>query len=285
VVATNVATTGQREKIEGYMSRIADQAYLREQQYPNASNLNDRIQIHARFSTNGYGWHEWIFDQLNLPERARVLELGCGPGRLWLANLARIPSDWDITLSDFSPGMLDEARRNLARSGRPFAFEVVDAQAIPFADASFDAVIANHMLYHVPDRPRALAEIRRVLRPGGRFYASTVGEAHLRELHDLSVRFDPALVWWGGATTDTFKLENAGEQIGRFFGHVWLRRYDDALVVTEAEPIVAFVASGDPGGTLAGPRRADFLRFVERQLAASGGAIRIQKDSGMFEAY
>jgi ubiquinone/menaquinone biosynthesis C-methylase UbiE len=277
--------TAAKKKIEERMSRIADQAYLRERQYHNASNLNDRIQIHVRFSTNRYGWLPWVFDQINLPERARVLELGCGPGHLWQQNLARVPAGWDITLSDFSPGMLDVARRNLAGSARRFAFEVVDALAIPFADASFDAVIANHMLYHVPDRPRALAEIRRVLRPGGRFYASTVGAAHLRELHDLSARFDPALVWWGGATTDTFKLENGAEQVDRFFQHVSLRRYDDALIVTEAEPIVAFVASGDPGGMLQGLRRADFLRFVERELAANGGAIRIQKDSGIFEAY
>jgi ubiquinone/menaquinone biosynthesis C-methylase UbiE len=266
-------------------TKINDQTYLREQQYRNAANLNDRIQIHARFSTNPYGWHEWVFDQLALPPNARVLELGCGPGRLWLANLARIPAGWDITLSDFSPGMLAEAQRTLAGAARPFAFEVVDAQAIPLGDASFDAVIANHMLYHVPDRPRALAEIRRVLRPDGRFYATTVGEAHLRELHDLSLRFDPALVWWGGSTADTFKLENGGEQIARVFEQMSLRRYEDALVVTEAEPIVAFIASGVPNDLLTGERRAEFLRFVEDELAASGGAIRISKDSGVFEAY
>jgi ubiquinone/menaquinone biosynthesis C-methylase UbiE len=267
------------------MSKIADQFYLRERQYHNASNLNDRIQIHVRFSTNTYGWLPWIFDQFDLPARCRVLELGCGPAHLWAQNIARLPPGWEVTLSDFSPGMLDEARRALAGTGRPFTFEVVDAQAIPFGDAAFDAVIANHMLYHVPDRPRALAEIRRVLRPGGRFYASTIGAAHLRELHDLARRFDPALAWWGGQSTDTFTLENGAAQIERFFSHVAVRRYEDSLVVTEAEPIVAFVASSDPSGLLEGERRAAFRAFVERELAANRGAIRIQKDSGLFEAY
>jgi ubiquinone/menaquinone biosynthesis C-methylase UbiE len=267
------------------MSKIADQTYLRERQYHNASNLNDRIQIHVRFSTNAYGWLPWVFDQLAPPPIARILELGCGPAHLWRENLARVPKGWDITLTDFSAGMLDEARRTLAGSSRPFAFEVVDAQAIPFADARFDAVIANHMLYHVPDCRRALGEISRVLKPGGRFYASTIGEAHLRELHELAQRFDPTLVWWSGRPGVGFQLENGGELIARFFSHVTLRRYEDSLIVTEAEPIVAFVASGDANGVLAGERRAAFRAFVERELAASGGAIRIRKDSGLFEAY
>jgi ubiquinone/menaquinone biosynthesis C-methylase UbiE len=232
------------------MSQIADQSYLKKQ-YQDASNLNDRIQIHVRFSTNRYSWHRWVFDQIELPEHAPVLELGCGPGRLWAENLERIPAGWQITLTDFSPGMLEEARRNLA-GARPFAFEVADAQAIPFGDATFDGVIANHMLYHVPDLPRVLAEIRRVLKPDGQFYATTIGETHLRELHDLAARFDPALVGWGGSLAHRFRLENGTAQLAPFFGHVVLRRYDDALVVTAAEPIVAFVASSDPCGLLKG---------------------------------
>src|SRR5258706_10720793 len=151
------------------MSKIADQDYLLNQQYRDASNLNARIQLHVRFSQNTYGWHRWVFDQLKASPQSRVLELGCGPGRLWSENAARIPPGWEITLSDFSPGMIAEAQRNLASAGHSFAFERVDAQSIPFADASFDMVIANHMLYHVPGRPEALAEIPRVLRSGWRF--------------------------------------------------------------------------------------------------------------------
>ncbi len=55
-------------------------------------------------------------------------------------------------------------------------FKEIDAQSIPFEDETFDAVIANHMLYHVPDRPKAIAEIKRVLKPGGRLIATTIGK-------------------------------------------------------------------------------------------------------------
>ena len=70
------------------MSIISNQTYLREQ-YKNAANLNDRIQLHVRFSTNPYDFHMWVFDQLKLGPDSRVLELGCGPGSLWRPNLAR----------------------------------------------------------------------------------------------------------------------------------------------------------------------------------------------------
>jgi ubiquinone/menaquinone biosynthesis C-methylase UbiE len=260
------------------MPHIADQTYLREQ-YKNASNLNDRIQLHVRFSTNPYDFHMWVFDQLKLAPDSRVLELGCGPGSLWRPNLARIPSGWQITLTDFSPGMLAEARANLAGT-HPFAFEQADAQAIPFADASFDAVIANHMLYHVPDRAKAFAEIRRVLRPSGRFYAATNGENHLRELHELVQQFDSTIGLWNRMT---FRLEGGAAELATQFPHVLLHRYESALVVTEAAPLVAFIASMI-GAELTGARRAEFTQLVEQRIAADG-AIHITKDTGLFEAY
>src|SRR5215212_9727134 len=215
------------------MPQIADQTYLREQ-YKNAANLNDRIQLHQRFSTNPYDFHMWVFDQLKLAANSHVLELGCGPGSLWRPNLARIPAGWQITLTDFSPGMLAEARANLA-GAHPFTFEQADAQALPFADTSFDAVIANHMLYHVPDRAKAFAEVRRVLRPAGHFYAATNGENHLRELHDLVRQFDPTIGMWRQPGDRTFTIEQAQSELSDHFAHVQLHRYESALVVTEAE--------------------------------------------------
>jgi SAM-dependent methyltransferase len=263
------------------MPQIADQIFLREQ-YKNASNLNDRIQLHQRFSTNPYDFQMWVFDQLKLADDSRVLEIGCGPGSLWRPNLGRLPAGWRITLTDFSPGMLDEARANLA-GARPFAFEQADAQVLPFGDGAFDMVIANHMLYHVPERPKAFAEIRRVLAPGGRFYAATNGATALQEIYDLARGFDPAIGLWSRPGSSSFTLESGGAELLQWFSHVVVRRQENALVVTEAEPLVAFVASF-AGDALAGARRAEFTRFVEQRLAADG-AIHITKDTGLFEAY
>ena len=106
-----LAQYAQTYKQEGlHMPQLSDQNYLLQQQYKDASNLNARVRLHARFSTNPYHWFLWIFDQFKIPGQARVLELGCGPADLWRMNLERIPPGWDITLSDFSSGMVDQAR-------------------------------------------------------------------------------------------------------------------------------------------------------------------------------
>lgn len=144
-------------------------------EYRDGSKLGTRVNLHDLFSTNRRGWYPWVFDQFDLPSESHILELGCGPGRLWQTNLDRIPDGWQITLSDFSPGMLAEARQNLSDAGHSFDFVVVEAQTISFEDNTFDAVVANHMLYHVPDRSQVYTDISRVLRPNGQLYATTTG--------------------------------------------------------------------------------------------------------------
>lgn len=264
------------------MSKLDDQQYLLNQQYQNASNLNARVALHARFSTNLVGWHGWVFDQFEFPDRCRVLELGCGPATLWQHNLQQLRSGWEITLSDFSSGMLAEARRTLGEHQKYFRFEQIDAQAIRFGDGRFDAVIANHMLYHVPDRPKAYAEIRRVLKPQGVFYAATNGPGHMRELRELLLRFDPALQLWDGKPEDWFNMENGKAELAEWFADVRLLRYPDGLAVTEAEPLIAYVVTTLPA-PLSAARRAELTRFVEQEIARDG-AIRITKESGLFVA-
>ncbi|MCB0080887.1 MAG: class I SAM-dependent methyltransferase, partial [Caldilineaceae bacterium] len=114
-------------------------------QYATSANLDARIYLHAHFSTNSYGWLPWLFDHLlALPADATILELGCGTGQLWAQNADRIPTGWNLILSDQSPGMLDTASAALAHLSRPLLFEQIDAQHIPYEEGRFDAVIANH---------------------------------------------------------------------------------------------------------------------------------------------
>ena len=107
------------------MTRTIDPHYLKSQQYQNSLNLEARMRLHQRFSTNKYGWPKWVFDHLAIPSESRILELGCGTALLWLENSGRIPEDWSITLSDFSPGMLQQAQLNLQGIGRKFNFKMI----------------------------------------------------------------------------------------------------------------------------------------------------------------
>jgi ubiquinone/menaquinone biosynthesis C-methylase UbiE len=264
------------------MSKFTDQNYLKTDQYKDSSNLDARVAIHKRFSTNPYGWLIWIFDHLlKLPDKAKILELGCGPGYMWKENADRIPSTWDITLSDLSPGMLDSAWRNLVVTGRSYKFKEIDAQAIPFEDETFDAVIANHMLYHVPDRPKAIAEIKQVLKTGGRFFATTVGEDHMKEMMDWYRRVHVDKVWESFA--NSFTLENGLEQVRSFFPNVTVSRYEDNFEITELEPIMAYIRSGVRVAVLSEDELAKLKSDLEKELNEKS-RIFIRKDSGLLEA-
>ena len=255
-----------------------DQQYLKKQ-YKNSANLDARIRLHKLFSVNKYGWHPWVFDHFDLPAHSRILELGCGAGTLWLDNIDRIPAGWEITLSDFSAGMLEGTRRNLEPQPQ-FQYKVIDAQSIPLESSSFDAVIANHMLYHVPDRPAAFAEIRRVLKPGGTFYASTNGNQHLIEMYSLVRKFDAKLASWG-RVIDPFTLENGMAQLLPWFTDTKLYRYEDCLEVTEAAPLVEYILSGWARIAL-GKQEQQFRQFVARELESHRGVFHVTLDAGLF---
>jgi ubiquinone/menaquinone biosynthesis C-methylase UbiE len=264
------------------MTSLTDQHYLRNDQYKDATNLDARVAIHKRFSTNPYGWFNWIFDALlKLPASAKILELGCGPAHLWRECSNRIPAGWDITLSDLSAGMVDAAWRNLVVTGRNYNFREIDAQQIPFSDETFDAVMANHMLYHVPDRATALSEIQRVLKPGGRLFATTVGERHMQEVNGWLKEIGKGS--YASMVVVSFTLENGTEQLKPFFSHVTMSRYEDNLRVTELEPLIAYLRSMISASDL----REEKLEALKQELQVrlkQKGEIFVTKDSGLFEA-
>jgi ubiquinone/menaquinone biosynthesis C-methylase UbiE len=261
-------------------------------QYRDASNLNARIALHERFSTNPCSLPQWILDHFELPEEATILEVGCGPGVLWTGNLDLLPKDWSITLSDASPGMVAEAEARLG-SDRHFDFQVADVRELPFEDERFDAVVANHMLYHVPDRESAFSEISRVLRPGGTLYAATNGEHTQGEMAWMQQILDPSRPTSGYYFRNLleFSLENGAEQLSPWFSEVTLRRYEDALDVTEVKPLVGYLLSGSAADKVAREldagefdrRVSELTKRLERELTLRG-AIRITKDTGLFIA-
>ena len=259
------------------MIDISDKNYVLNEQYSDDANLNDRIQLHLRFSTNSCRWTRWLFDRFDFSDAATMLELGSGPADLWQDNLDRIPDGLEITLSDFSPGMVEAARKRLRESDHPFKFEQVDAQSIPFGDATFDIVTANHMLYHIPNLNQALSEIRRVLKPGGRFYAATNGRSHLLELRQLIGKFNPAAFQF---LTDSFYLGNGAKVLSRWFPTVSLHTYENNLLVTDADALYAYVSSSP---RLSAEQLARFKRHLKKMFAQQD-TFHITKSSGLFEA-
>jgi SAM-dependent methyltransferase len=260
------------------VQRGEDPDHLRTRQYADSRNLTARMALHERFSVNRRPLRRWLFDRLPLDTTgARVLEVGCGPGTLWVENRDRIPDSWRLHLTDLSPGMADEARTALAAAGIEAEVSVADVRELPFADRSADLVLAHGMLYHVPDRPRALAELRRVLAPGGQLHVWTVGRDHLRELDLLVRRLAPG-VDTGATGAGRFGLENGAEQLAAHFQHVRREDYPDGLWVTEPQPVAAYVSSwGDVE-----PGALDRIRDEVAAVIQREGGFRVTKASGVF---
>jgi len=254
-------------------------------QYGTAHNLNSRMLLHQLFSTNKLGWTSWVFQNYALKPNQTMLELGCGNAAVWKENADGVPSGVQLTLSDFSSGMLDAARQNTAGLGFVDAYAVIDAQSIPFPDDALDIVIANHVLYHVPNVGMALMEIARVLKPDGVFYATTIGKDNMREFAGLLHDFNPGIDFAQDAILNAFGLESGQTLLAQAFDSVEVKRYEDSLHVTRPKPLVDYILSsqgmGNVSEIIVGGRVRAFHKHVEA-LIAKDGFIDIQKDAGMF---
>ncbi len=254
---------------------ITDRARLLHQ-YATSRNLSARADLHARYNTNPQGWHHWLWQQMRLEPCWTVLDLGCGPGRLW-RNHTPDGSERSVRLlTDLSRGMVKEAKETLAP---PYRFAVADAQSIPFRAHAFDCVTAHHMLYHVPDLHRACTEIARVLKPEGRLVAATNGAAHLRELHELV----GAVMARYQMPIGSFGLDNGRDLLTHYFEEVTVRRYEDALVVPDPWALSGYVRSM-PGLPDASEQE---LRELDHAIASrirDRGTMRIRKEAGVLVA-
>lgn len=257
-------------------------------QYADSNKLSARIRLHVDYATNPKIFSVWVFEQLvkYAPRKAAVLEVGSGRGDLWHENDHAVPADWHVTLTDISPGMVEDCRAFVGKKlARRFDFKTADVMALPFADNQFDVIIANHMLYHAEDLQLGLQEIRRVLKPGGTFFAMTNGQGHLHQLHALQTRheLDPPSAAADYLWEHHFSLENGREMLAAHFEHVELVSFDDTLRVTDAQAVVDYILSlyveVEPSAAAIEAARTE----VEAAIAQHGAFV-IEKATGLFVA-
>lgn len=234
-----------------------------QRQYSDSSRLMARALIHIKYGPKAKPWS--LADTGLFRAGARVLDIGCGPGRFWAAAAKALPDGIDLTLADLSPGMVEKALANVTAAGgawRQVTGRVADVCALPFADKSFDVVVAMHMLYHAPDTERAVAEIARVLTPDGVLFATTNGAETMREMNEVS----HAIL--GTPPNDfgsaPFSLESGAPILRRHFRDVDVRATTDVLRVTDAADIVNCLRSFPPGDAA----DAETVDRLERALLA-----------------
>jgi len=254
-------------------------------QYLDAGNISARIRLHRDYSVNKQGWFPWVFEQCNITSGSSVLELGCGNGALWTENMSRLPDHVQVVLSDKSEGMIRDTRRavlELAGEETTFSFATFDCQDIPYEDASFDLVVANHLLFYCEDIENVCREIKRVLKPEGRLICSTYGRNHMKEITHLVQSFDSRIVLAAENLYERFGLENGGEMLSKVFGEVVLKRYDDEIRLQDAEPLLEYILSchGNQNQILL-DKYKEFKAFVTEKTRYG---FKITKDAGVFIA-
>jgi len=141
-------------------------------------------------SARGYDFIIWLFtlgrerrlreamlESAALSPGAAVLDIGCGTGTLAIAAKRRVGAQGVVTGIDASEPMLVRARRKARKARQDVTFELASADALPFADGSFDVLLCSVMLHHLPRRmrPQMMQEARRVLSPNGRLIAIEFG--------------------------------------------------------------------------------------------------------------
>lgn len=249
-------------------------------QYQDDKKLNIRKALHSKYSINKQGFGNWLYEQYNVKEKTVLLELGSGNGDFFHRHMDELTQILDITLSDFSEGMVNIMKEKYKDT--PVKVEQVDIQNIPFEDDTFDVIVANAMLYHVPDIDAGLKEVKRVLKPGGVFYTSTFGEnglfkyisTTLESLFDKSIDSKP---------DHSFTLENGQEKLMKHFNHVERRDYEDGLKVTDAKDMVDYIDSMT-SITEIGIFDYDVVLNYFDDMVKEKGSIDINKAYGMFKA-
>lgn len=255
------------------MSKMSDSKVLQEQ-YSSTKNLDIRISIHSKYSTNKQGFGNWIYEHYQFFDGTRILELGCGNGQMWREKLTLIGNGSELVLSDISEGMLEAVAAEF-KDIKNLMVRKIDIMDIPYEEGTFDIVIANMMLYHVPDLQRGLSEVKRVLKKGGTFYCSTFGVNGIHQ-YLTGVLFGKAEL----EQLEGFVLQNGYRYLSDYFPEVQEFKYEDSLEITDTVDLVDYYLT-----TINFVENHEISRdevYQKFEALKENGMIRVPKDYGMF---
>jgi ubiquinone/menaquinone biosynthesis C-methylase UbiE len=249
-----------------------------QEQYADNKNLNTRISIHDKYSTNKLGFGNWLYQQYQFFPGCRILELGCGTGEAWRGKLEQLGQGTTLILSDFSQGMVEEVKSKFS-GYEQVTCEQINIENIPYEEETFDFVIANMMLYHVPDLNKGLEEVHRVLKKGASFYCATFGENGIQQYLTTTLARFGVIIDINGA----FTLQNGADILQKHFPLVTRTDYIDSLEVTDTNDLLDYIASMASIGNIGSISRDELYRCFDAKKSEYGSII-IPKEYGMFHS-
>jgi SAM-dependent methyltransferase len=260
----------------------SDEVVYVKRQYASEDNLAIRIRTHELYTEPQYDFIDWVLGHVAWRGDETVLDVGCGSGGYVTATRLRAQT---VVAGDFSFGML----AGLAFAGLQRVN--LNAERLPYAANSAEIILANHMIYHVADRPAAVAEFHRVLKPGGTLLAATNSSNSMAELNALlraAAKQLGAKPMGLANMTMAFTLENGLELLKTVFEHIAVDVIDAAFVFPAAQPVVDYLATTQerhvarlPGGTT-WHDLAQVLRDLVQTEIDAHGVFRVSKKTGVF---
>ncbi len=275
--------------------RYWDKRFVQETLYGRDKELSTRILTHKRYSVRKDDFVSWTVNLLELEGDEYLLDVGCGTGNFLTPVIAQLNSKGLAIGMDISIGVMNKAIQQLESAKGKVKFTRGDAESIPFRDESFDVVMANFMLYHVPDIPKAIGEMSRVLRKGGTFLATTGSETsyeEIRQVHKEALanfsdsQLTPISIPFGFYR---FNLENGREYIERYFSQVETFPFPDALEFGDPKPFMDYYTTSRVyRDALRDPAKLDSLYDcvvdIVQGIIDERGKFRVRKLSGAFVA-
>jgi SAM-dependent methyltransferase len=260
--------------------------------YATEEPLAVRIRTHALYTQPQVDFTAWVLDHVPWRGDERVLDIGCGSGAYIEPVCRRLTQGGCLLAGDLSWGML----RDVAAKPLPAGVALLNADAtrLPLPDGCCDVVVANHMLYHVAHIEGAVAQIHRVLRPGGYLVTATNArdsmERFITEMVEACHALDRSIKLPPSSARLRFTLENGRAFLQPCFPNVAQDVIESALVFSEAAPPVAYINSlrhiygpGLPDGLTWEALVAQVERQIRARIAAQG-EYRVVKTTGVFIA-
>ncbi|MEN8172190.1 MAG: class I SAM-dependent methyltransferase [Chloroflexota bacterium] len=270
-----------------------DEEYLTKQQYASEDQLSVRIRTHELYTKPKTDFPDWVLGHLDWQDTKIVLDIGCGAG-IYIPSLQKhLPPQSMIISADISLGMLrDVAKKPIAANANLINSR---ARQSPIPDGICDVVLANHMLYHVPDIPAVMSEIQRVLRPGGVLIAATNAESSMTTfLDEIQAAYQALGMPIKSLPTPfrkNFSLESGGEFITPYLEGIEVHRLESTLVFPEPKPVLDYIQSMHMFYESYLPLQVAWTAILEqlekqiKKVIKNDGDYRVSKTSGIFIAY
>ena len=237
-------------------------------QYNQTNVLKNRISIY-QYAQQKETWHNWVYRHLPLKPHTTILEVGCGTGLLWQDKHI----SQTLLLSDRSRAMVASCKKLY----KPLIRMDVNTPAI--RPHTIDCLIANHLLYHLPDPTQTLATLRKLLKPNGTFIASTHSKYHLDELISLL----PAIFPEYNAIKrkpQGFYIETGKDLLQQYFNQVDVYTFNNPLRVPTVESLIQYTHTLFAGIQV--KHMAEKQAALTETIKAKGMPFSLTSISGMF---